>query len=540
MTERPKRKRGGYVVVLDLPYPEPLAGVSCRTADEYLAGVDGTLEEGLTVVNLCRSYQYLTKGYYVSLLADARHQSVVPTLATIEAINDPFVYFRTLEEAGIETIDYKIVRAGRRLLPKIILPEREPEADTAVTKRTPLARDASALDARYEQGTQQYVETTTVLGKALDDRFRRACAAVFRVYPVPLLRIRMYREPGDESWQVGQVFPATLSQLGPAELALLASELAKERFHRAALPAAGPRPYRIACLWDGQDPFAPSDEETLERFERAAERQEALFEIIGKEDLGSLAEYDALLIRTVTGVNTYAFTFAHTAESLDIPVIDDTQSIIRCSNKVFLHELFEKNGVATPRTIIISRKTPLPDITAIGFPMIVKLPDGTFSHSVKKAGNAAELDVLCQEMFKKSPLLIAQEFTPTPFDWRIGVLEGKVLFAAKYHMVKDHWQIVGRWKTGRVRYGRVEAVALHEVPAAVIALALDAASLIGSGLYGVDIKETERGPLVIEVNDNPNIMESDEDAVEKDRVYETIIAVLLRRIHEIVAEAKVH
>jgi glutathione synthase/RimK-type ligase-like ATP-grasp enzyme len=530
MRERPKRRRAGYVVVTDLPFPTAIAGLPCRSADEYLAGRGATLQEGLTVVNLCRSYQYLSKGYYVSLLADARHQFVLPTLRTIEAINDPFVYFRALEEAGIETIDFKIVRGGRRLLPKVIVPERDPDAATEDHGRTPLTQDATAT--RYERGPQRYVETTAVLGKTLDDRFRRQCSAVFKVYSVPLLRIRMYQEPEEDTWQVGQIFPAHLGQLGPAELALLAAELAKERLRRIGPASAGPRPCRIACLWDERDPYAPSDEETLERFERAAEKQDALFEVIAKEDLGSLAEYDALFIRTVTGVNHYAFTFAQTAETLDMPVIDDTQSIIRCSNKVFLHELFEKNGVACPRTAIISRKTPPTEVARIGFPMIVKLPDGTFSHSVKKAVDPQQLAALCQDMFKRSPLLIVQEFVPTAFDWRVGVLEGRILFAARYHMVKDHWQIVGRWKSGRVRYGRVEAVRREDVPQPVAALALEAATLIGNGLYGVDIKETDRGPLVIEVNDNPNIVTGDEDAVERDRIYDAVIAVLLRRVNE--------
>ena len=46
-----------------------------------------------------------------------------------------------------------------------------------------------------------------------------------------------------------------------------------------------------------------------------------------------------------------------------------------------------------------------------------------------------------------------------------------------------------------------------------------AASLIGDGLYGVDIKETDQGCLVIEVNDNPNIDAGCEDAVIGERLY---------------------
>jgi hypothetical protein len=59
-----------------------------------------------------------------------------------------------------------------------------------------------------------------------------------------------------------------------------------------------------------------------------------------------------------------------------------------------------------------------------------------------------------------------------------------------------------------------------------------AASLIGSGLYGVDLKETERGVFVVEVNDNPNIDAGVEDAVLKDDLYRAVLAELVRRLEK--------
>ena len=53
----------------------------------------------------------------------------------------------------------------------------------------------------------------------------------------------------------------------------------------------------------------------------------------------------------------------------------------------------------------------------------------------------------------------------------------------------------------------------------VIDIGLRAASLIGTGLYGVDIKETQDGFFVVEVNDNPNIEHGVEDFSEKDQVW---------------------
>lgn len=449
-----RRRATSVIVVSDMPSVRDLGVDFLHTADAYLEGQAGTVADDLTVINLCRSYQYRSRGYYVSLLADARRHRIVPSLETIQAINDPFVYFRTLQEAGLETIDYRIARGGHRLIPRIIIPEPDPTHPAEGGGEPLMTAGSDENGAAYQPAPRTYREITSVLGRTAESAFRRICSTIFKVYPVPLLRIRLYWEPEEEEWQVGQIFPVPFDSLQPDEVELLRRELGSDRLRREAAGLSETRPFRIACLFDETDPYAPSDEETLEKFARAATRQNALFEVIGREDLSSLAEYDALFIRTVTAIDHYSFTFSRTAESLDIPVIDDPRSIMRCSNKVFLHELFQKQNVRTPRTLIISRKTPTQEILALGLPLILKQPDGTFSHAVKKAGSAEELDTIRQDMFRRSPLLIAQEFTPTAFDWRIGVLEGKLLFAARYHMVKDHWQIVGKWSTGRTQIGR--------------------------------------------------------------------------------------
>jgi glutathione synthase/RimK-type ligase-like ATP-grasp enzyme len=101
-------------------------------------------------------------------------------------------------------------------------------------------------------------------------------------------------------------------------------------------------------------------------------------------ELRRLPEYDALFIRVLTGVSEPAFQFALRAEALDMPVVDDSQSIIRCGNKVFLEELLRREGIATPRSRIITPHTPWEAVAELGFPFVVKLPDGSFSNAVHK------------------------------------------------------------------------------------------------------------------------------------------------------------
>jgi glutathione synthase/RimK-type ligase-like ATP-grasp enzyme len=64
----------------------------------------------------------------------------------------------------------------------------------------------------------------------------------------------------------------------------------------------------------------------------------------------------------------------------------------------------------------------------------------------------------------------------------------------------------------------------------VVKLAIAAASLIGDGLYGVDLKQTNERLVVIEVNDNPNLDAGIEDACIQDRLYDRILEEFIRRL----------
>lgn len=519
-----------YLVVAERQDHQRLEGVTLCTPDEYLEGdCEEALSDHITVINLSRSYQYLARGYYVSLLADARRQRVLPTLKMIEEITNPYTYFMALRGAGVETIDFRVVR-GRRLLPRIIVPAPARD-ETTPARREPMVSNEDDEDGRvrYRPRAGEFAEITSVFGRTTDARFRKHSSSVFRVYPFPLLRIRIYRD--ENRWKVGQIFPISLGQVGIAELEMIAEELTHDRLARAR-PMEGGSSYRVAVLIDESDPFAPSDEDTFAKLKRMGERHGVLFEAMTRDDLPVLAEYDALFLRVVTGMDHYSFLFAQRAKSLGIPVIDDPQSTVRCSNKVYLHEIFGKAGLPTPRTLTISRKSPLSEAETLGFPLIVKQPDGTFSAAVKRAENPEHLAALTRKMFKRSPLLTLQEFQPTEFDWRVGVLDGAVLYVCKYYMAKGHWQIIGESSTGRRRYGKVEAVAVKDAPQNVKSLALEAAALIGDGLYGVDIKETAAGPVLIEINDNPDLWVGEEDGKEGDRLYEQLVLSFLRRIQE--------
>ena len=103
------------------------------------------------------------------------------------------------------------------------------------------------------------------------------------------------------------------------------------------------------------DSDAPSNARALQRFERAAQRHGFAVEQISRDDFGRLAEFDALFIRETTSVNHHTYRFARRAEAEGLVVIDDPESILKCTNKVFLAEILERHKVPTPRTLVVHR-----------------------------------------------------------------------------------------------------------------------------------------------------------------------------------------
>lgn len=255
--------------------------------------------------------------------------------------------------------------------------------------------------------------------------------------------------------------------------------------------------------------------------------------LITRDDYSRVAEFDALFIRATTRVNHYTYRFARRASAEGLVVIDDPHSIIRCSNKVFLAEGLARLKIPTPATLIVHKDNVDAIIPELGLPCVLKEPDSAFSRGVYKADTPAELSRLTSALFEQSDLLVAQAFVPTDFDWRIGILDGQPLYACRYYMARQHWQIVKHSDTGgKPIEGDFDALTIEETPKQVIRTALRAAKMIGNGLYGVDLKQSGNRVYVIEVNDNPSIETRVEDKILGDQLYARIMQIFLHRIEQ--------
>ena len=125
-------------------------------------------------------------------------------------------------------------------------------------------------------------------------------------------------------------------------------------------------------------------------------------DFIEKNDGKTIAEYDALFIRATTSVNHYTYRMARRAEQENLVVIDDPQSIVKCSNKVYLAELMRSHQILTPETIFISKYDK--ESPKIEFPCVLKRPDSAFSHGVLKLDDEKSLAKITGPIFQKSPI----------------------------------------------------------------------------------------------------------------------------------------
>jgi glutathione synthase/RimK-type ligase-like ATP-grasp enzyme len=480
------------LIVVDNPdrWELHIPSVQLVAARSYLTDPSFSDLRGVTVFNLCRSYAYQSLGYYVSMLAEARGHRPQPSVNTIE--------------------DMKM------------------QALTRIA-----SDDLSELMQRSLAPIQSSEFVLSIyFGRSMALRYRRLALELHNQFLAPLLRARFIKD--EEGWQLQNIGPIPSNAI-PESHQEFVVEAATEYFpNRRWTPKRRAEPrYELAILHDPEEQTPPSDGKALQRFMRAADRIGLGTELITKDDYGRIAEFDALFIRTTTAVNHHTYRFARRAAAEGLIVIDDPQSIARCANKVYLAELFDRCGVCVPRTLIVHKDNRDRVANHIGLPCVLKQPDSAFSRGVSKVHDLATLESELDRLFKQSELVIAQEFIPTAFDWRVGVFDKQPLYACRYYMARHHWQIIKHGSAGKVTTGRVDTLGVDQAPRQVVRTAVRAASLIGDGLYGVDLKQFGRKTYVIEINDNPNIDSGYEDRLLKQELYERIMGGFLERIERL-------
>src|SRR4029077_11679852 len=484
----------GWVILVDQGRDLPNAETPHKviSTGEYLARPRLFDMGRPKIVNLARSYAYQSKGYYASLLAEARGHRVVPTVETMLELREQKLYEHALPE-----LEEELNRCARKA-------DFQPEGEFRF-----LVCFGIAHDARFES-----------FGRLLFDWFR-----------CPALEITV--EPG-QRLSIDRIRPRTVTRLAKGEAAFFRECLHQHTKREWRDPKGrSVAKYDLAILHDPNEKIPTSSVASLKYFARIAEKHSIDVELIPRRQLHELAEYDGLFIRETTSIDNHTYRFARRAWQDGMPVIDDPMSMIRCTNKVFLMELMTAIGLPTPPTVMLADAGDLARaMDELGLPLIVTTPDGSFSRGIHKISGVEESKRITDELFEETDLLLAQKFLPTEFDWRVGVLGGEPLFVCQYRMARGHWQIVKHRPDGSAREGGFRTFDLDKAPPQLIDIAVRAARPIGDGFYGVDIKETDYGFIVMEVNDNPNLEHGIEDQVGKDEIWVRVLKWFVERFEQ--------
>ncbi|MEM2368048.1 MAG: hypothetical protein QXQ50_07450, partial [Candidatus Bathyarchaeia archaeon] len=242
---------------------------------------------------------------------------------------------------------------------------------------------------------------------------------------------------------------------------------------------------RIACFVEKYN-FTYSDEaEALQTFKQTAEQMGHSFNFLFRSGLSEIPKYDAVFIRATTDPLYTAYVVSKTAWELGLKVVDDPISIRICANKIHQYRLFEKYNVPRIPTLFLNKDEfhhrQIEEIFELfGKPVVIKAPYTSFSKYVEKVSCETSFREVAKRFFRRSDYIVVQKFMPSRFDWRVGVLNGEVLYVCKYMMPK------GKWKHGVKRrgkpsfiWGRTVTLKRDNAPQKLKEIALKTCSVIG-------------------------------------------------------------
>ena len=268
----------------------------------------------------------------------------------------------------------------------------------------------------------------------------------------------------------------------------------------------------------------------LTNFRMAAAKLGHDCDFLFRGEIMNIPRYDGLLIRALTDPLNTSYVAARLAEVHGLKVIDEPDSILVCCDKVNMYQHLMRAGVSMPDTCFLTEDEVTVEqarelFEEFGTPLVLKAPNSSFSAYVEKVHDEMSFVKVGKRFLRRADRLVVQQYLPSTFDWRVTILDGKVLFVVKYVMQKGAWRAHDRDDEGKPALCDVEGVEKSTIDPRLIQTALKAGNAIGRSLYGVDIKEIDGDFMVIEVNDNPNIDAGVED-ISSPEVYRNIVRYL--------------
>jgi ribosomal protein S6--L-glutamate ligase len=219
----------------------------------------------------------------------------------------------------------------------------------------------------------------------------------------------------------------------------------------------------------------------------------------------SLEEIDAVIPRIGMVATDFGVAVVKQLQMMGVTVVNNSLSIMRARDKLRCMQLLTRHGIRVPNTVMTRNPSALKEaIRRVGgAPVILKFLQGAQGIGVILAETYRAAESTLDAFWSMNQNLLIQEYIQESQgrDIRVIVTRNKVLAVMRRLAKPDDF----RSNIHRGGWGE-----LIEAPHGFSEVALDAARIIGLDVGGVDLLESNRGPLVLEVNASPGI-----EAIEK-------------------------
>ena len=214
----------------------------------------------------------------------------------------------------------------------------------------------------------------------------------------------------------------------------------------------------------------------------------------------SLADLDAVIPRIGASVTFYGTAVVRQFEMMNIFSAVESQSLVRSRDKLRSLQILAKAGVGLPKTVFTNYSNEVNQLidSVGGAPLIVKLLEGTQGYGVVLAPTKKAAQSIIEAFHSMKARVIVQEFIQESkgADIRAFIVNGKVVGAMK-RQGKE-----GEFRSNLHQGGSGSLIKLSKKEREA---ALTAAQAMGLPIAGVDLLQSERGPLVLEVNSSPGL-----------------------------------
>lgn len=223
-----------------------------------------------------------------------------------------------------------------------------------------------------------------------------------------------------------------------------------------------------------------------------------------------LLDVHAVIPRIGASVTFYGTAVVRQFEMMGAFTAVESQALVRSRDKLRSLQILSRAGLGLPKTVFTNYSRDVERILkeAGGAPVVIKLLEGTQGLGVVLAENKKAAVSVVEAFNGLKARVIVQEFIKEAkgADIRAFVVDGHVVGAMK-RQAKE-----GEFRSNLHRGGTAEVIELSREEELA---AIKAANALKLGIAGVDILQSDRGPLIIEVNSSPGL-EGIEAATGKD------------------------